>query len=106
MLWKQALLVKSSRSNCRALKLPQGVVIVQVGNGSPAAKAGLQPFRRGNRGEVVGGDVITALDDQPVADLDDMLSQLESRQPGDNVTLTLWRGGQSRKQVVTLCKRE
>jgi S1-C subfamily serine protease len=73
-----------------------------VGNGTPAAKAGLQPFRRGNRGEVVMGDVITAVNDEPVADLDDMLSLLERRQPGDTVTLSVWRGGQTRKIAVPL----
>jgi S1-C subfamily serine protease len=62
----------------------------------------LVPFRRGNRGEVIGGDVITAINDEPVADLDDMLSVLEKRSPGDTVTLSLWRGGQTRKQSVVL----
>ncbi len=86
----------------RALNLPKGVVIVLVGAGTPAAKAGLLPFRRGSRGEVVGGDVITAVNDEPVADLDEMLSQLERRQPGETVTLTVWRGGQTRKQSAVL----
>ena len=90
----------------QALKLPKGVALVDVQRGSPAEKAGLQPFRRGNRGEVVAGDVITAIDEQPLADLDDMLSQLERRQPGDSVTLTLWRGGQTRKQALVLGKPE
>ncbi len=90
----------------RALKLPQGVVIVQVGNGSPAAKAGLQPFRRGNRGEVVGGDVITAINDEPVKDLDDMLSVLERRQPGETVALSVWRDGRTRKQSLVLAAPE
>ncbi len=91
----------------QALKLPKGVALVDVSVGSPAAKAGLTPFRRGNRGEVVvAGDVITAIDDQPVTDLDGMLSQLERHQPGDSVTLTLWRSGQSRKQAVLLGKPE
>jgi S1-C subfamily serine protease len=90
----------------QALKLPKGVVLVDVARGSPAERAGLQPFRRGNRGEVLAGDVITAIDEQAVADLDDMLSQLERRQPGDTVTLTLWRSGQSRKQAVVLGRPE
>ena len=79
---------------------------MDVVRGSPAERAGLQPFRRGNRGEVVAGDVITAIDDQPVGDLDEMLSQLERHQPGDNVTLTLWRSGQTRRQAVVLGKPE
>ena len=90
----------------RALNLPKGVVIVQVGAGTPAAKAGLLPFRRGSKGEVVGGDVITAVNDEPVADLDEMLTQLERRQPGETVTLTLWRGGQTRKQSAVLAAAE
>jgi len=90
----------------RALGLPRGVPIVEVGNSSPAAKAGLQPFRRERGGNIVQGDVITAINDEPVADLDDMLSQLERRAPGDSVTLTLWRGGQQRKQAVVLAAGE
>ena len=86
----------------RALNLPKGVAIVQVGNGSPAARAGLQPFRRGNRGEVLAGDVITAINDDPVNDFDDMLTLLENRQPGETVALTVWREGRSRKQNLVL----
>ncbi len=86
----------------KALDLPAGIPLIGVGSGTPAAKAGLQPFRRGSRGEVVAGDVITAIDDQPVADLDDMLEKLERHQPGDTVTLTVWRAGQTRKQAVVL----
>jgi S1-C subfamily serine protease len=86
----------------RALDLPKGVPLVQVQPGSPAARAGLQPFRRGSRGEVVQGDVITAVNDEPVSSLDDMLAVLERRQPGDSVTLTVWRAGQTRRQAVVL----
>jgi S1-C subfamily serine protease len=90
----------------RSLNLPKGVMLVQVGPGSPAAKAGLQPFRRGSRGEVLAGDVITAINDEAVADMDDLLSQLERRQPGDTVTLSVWRSGQSRRLSVVLGSSE
>ncbi|MFO1271070.1 MAG: trypsin-like peptidase domain-containing protein [Rubrivivax sp.] len=86
----------------RALKLPRGVALVDVARDGPAAKAGLQPFRRGRGSEIIPGDVITAVDEQEVADLDDMLSQLEKRQPGERVTLSVWREGRTRKQTVTL----
>ncbi len=86
----------------RALKLPRGVALVDVAREGPAARAGLQPFRRGRGSEIVPGDVITAVDDQEVADLDDMLSQLERRQPGERVTLSVWREGRTRKIPVTL----
>jgi S1-C subfamily serine protease len=90
----------------QALNLPKGVPLIQVSAGTPAARAGLQPFRRGSKGEIVGGDVITAINDEAVGGLDEMLSILERRQPGDSVTLTLWRGGQTRKQSVVLAAGE
>ena len=90
----------------RALNLPKGVALVQVTPGGPAARAGLLPFRRNNRGEIIAGDVITAINDDPVADMDEMLAKLERRQPGDMVTLTLWRSGQSRRQEVVLIAAE
>ena len=90
----------------RALNLPKGVALVQVRPQSPAARAGLQAFRRGADGQVLAGDVITAVDDEGVADLDDMLNLLERRQPGDTVTLSVWRGGQARKVPVTLGSAE
>lgn len=90
----------------RALNLPKGVAIVQVQPGSPAARAGLEPFRRGRGNEVVAGDVITAVNDEAVESLDDMLSLLERRAPGDRVTLSVWRAGNSRKVPVTLAAAE
>jgi S1-C subfamily serine protease len=86
----------------RALNLPKGVVLVQVSPDGPAARAGLQPFRRGRGSEVVAGDVITAINDDTVDSLDDMLATLERRQPGEKVTLTVWRAGQVRKVAATL----
>ena len=82
------------------------MAIVQVGSGTPAARAGLKPFQRGRNGEVEHGDVITAINEEPVADLDDMLAQLERRQPGETVTLSVWRQGQIRRVPTTLAAGE
>jgi S1-C subfamily serine protease len=90
----------------QALKLPKGVAVVDVGRGTPAARAGLQPFRRGNRGEVLPGDVITAINGEPVNDFDDMLTALERRQPGETVTLSVWREGRMRQQALVLAAPE
>jgi S1-C subfamily serine protease len=104
---RPALGVTAASANLsRSLKLPRGVALVQVNPNSPAARAGLQVFRRDRSGDIVQGDVITAVNDEPVADLDEMLGQLERRAPGDSVTLTLWRNGQTRKQSVTLAAGE
>jgi S1-C subfamily serine protease len=85
-----------------ALGLPPGVPLLQVTRGGPAHKAGLRPFTRSGDAGVVAGDVITAIDDTPVTDLDSMLSALERHQPGDEATLTLWRDGKSRTEKVKL----
>lgn len=86
----------------RALRLPEGVALVQVNANGPAARAGLQPFSRARDGSIVAGDVITAINDEAVGSLDDMLTALEKRQPGDTVTLTVWRAGRTRKAQTVL----
>jgi S1-C subfamily serine protease len=86
----------------RALGLPEGVPLVQVQRGGAAAAAGLKPFTRGDGGGIVAGDVITAVNDEPVKDFDGLLTALERFQPGDKVSLSVWREGRTRKQQVTL----
>jgi S1-C subfamily serine protease len=86
----------------RALRLPPGITIIGATRGSPAAKAGLQPFRRARDGGILMGDVLTAVDGQPVQDLDDVLTLLEQKDVGDTVTLTLWNSGKTRQQRVAL----
>jgi S1-C subfamily serine protease len=88
----------------RALEVPPGVALVGVSRGGSAERAGLQPFRRGNNGRVVPGDVITAVNDESVADFDDLLSTIERYRPGERVSLTVWRSGQTRKVPVTLAE--
>jgi S1-C subfamily serine protease len=90
----------------RALRLPAGVAVIDTVRGSPAAEAGLQPFRRARDGGILPGDVLTAVDGQPVADLDDMLTLLEHKEPGDRVTLTVWRGGKTRTLRVKLASSD
>src|SRR5574337_226485 len=90
----------------RALHLPDGVALVRVSPGGPAARAGLRPFARAADGSIVAGDVITAIDDQPVRSLDDVLTVLEHRAAGETITLTVWRAGKTRKAPLTLAAGE
>ena len=90
----------------KPLGLPDGVVVVGVVPGSPAAAAGIRPFTRGPDGALVVGDVITAVDGQKVKSLDNLLEALERRQPGDVVKLGLWRGGGPTELPATLGKPE
>ncbi|MXV20341.1 S1C family serine protease [Deinococcus xianganensis] len=89
-------------------KLPeQGVLIGRVYQGSPAAAAGLKGSRTvtdestGQR-TTLPGDVITAVDGQPLAGVEELPQQIISRRIGETVTLTVIRDGQTRDVKVTL----
>ena len=47
-------------------------------------------------------DLIVAVDGKPVHSGDDFLDAIESKRPGDQVVLTVVRGGQQRKVPVRL----
>ena len=89
-------------------KLPeQGVLIGRVYQGSPAAAAGLKGSRTvtdESNGErtTLPGDVITAVDGQPITGVEELPQQIISRRIGETVTLTVIRDGQPRDVKVTL----
>lgn len=89
-----------------ALGLPEGIVIVGVANGSPAAKAGLRPFRRAPDGSLVRGDLLLGIDEQKTTNFDDLLSILEQRQAGDAIRLKVLRDGRPMELTATLGKGE
>ena len=80
--------------------LPRGIYVTGVFADSPARKAGLKAFPRFDSSGA--GDVITAVDDVQVGSVDDMVSYLNSKTPGDDVTLTLVREGEERTVELTL----
>jgi S1-C subfamily serine protease len=86
----------------RALELPRGVALVRVSPASPGAKAGLKAFARQRDGELIAGDVVTAIDETAVANFDDLLEVLDRHSPGDTVSLTVWRAGKIRRVSVVL----
>ncbi len=79
---------------------PKGIVITGIFADSPARRAGLTVFR-GLTDETLG-DIITAVDNVPVQSVEDMVSYLNSKVPGDEVTLTLFKLGSEREVKVTL----
>jgi len=92
----------------QALGLPvdQGLLIEDVDQGGPAARAGLRGGDRvviaGMRRVKVGGDVVTAVNGQPIASQLDMAVALDKDRPGDSVTLEIYRGGQKMDVPLTL----
>lgn len=87
----------------------QGAYVNEVTPGSPAARAGLRgssDIRAANSGQTpVGGDVIVAIDGQPVANFDALLVAIAAKKPGDQVVLTVLRDGQRQQITVTLAER-
>lgn len=84
----------------------RGVLINTVVPGGPAQAAGLQPSTRpvtidGLQAEV-GGDVIVAINDQPVRVFDDLLGYIFAANVGDTVILTILRDGQQQTVEATL----
>tara|TARA_R110000823_G_scaffold210224_5_gene340483 strand:- start:23557 stop:24615 length:1059 start_codon:yes stop_codon:yes gene_type:complete len=70
----------------------KGLPLVQVYPGLPAAEAGMRGAWRNARGEVVLGDIITAIDGKPIRNHDDYYSAMEARAPGDLIRVETLRG--------------
>ena len=79
-----------------------GVVILRVAPDSSAAKAGLTGINISRSGEVVPGDIITAIDGKPVDSVGKLLSRLDDYRVGDTVRVTVLRKGKSTELKVTL----
>jgi S1-C subfamily serine protease len=79
-----------------------GIAIYEVHASSPAASAGLTGIERTRRGELVLGDVIEAVDQTPVKELEDLRTALELRQPGETVNLTVSNGDKRRSVAFRL----
>lgn len=84
----------------KAMSLPveQGAYVSTVTDGGPALAAGLrgttETITQDNRVVEVGGDIITAIDGQPVNTFDDILVYLSLQTaPGQEVILTILRDG-------------
>ena len=76
-----------------SLSLPaaRGAIVTSVSNGSPAEKAGLKR-----------GDVITAIDKQPVLDNNSLRNLVASKTPGSTVDVTASRNGRDQIFQVAL----
>ncbi|MFT5211831.1 MAG: S1-C subfamily serine protease [Flavobacterium sp.] len=66
----------------------KGIAILSVKKGYPAEQAGMIGVREDRRGNIHLGDVIIAINDEPVTNEDSLLSLLERFEPGDKVKVT------------------
>jgi len=81
-----------------------GVLVMGVVPGSGAEEAGLEPTVRDRRGRVRLGDVIVAINDDPVRSQSELRLRLEQRREGDTVDVTVVRDGREQKLQVRLGK--
>jgi S1-C subfamily serine protease len=79
-----------------------GALIMRVLPGSPAEKAGLKATHRTRSGDIYLGDVIVAVDHEPVRKASDLFDLLGQHKASDTVTLTIERNDQTMDVQVTL----
>ncbi|MFP4148915.1 MAG: S1C family serine protease [Nitriliruptoraceae bacterium] len=76
------------------LPVSEGAVVVAVGRDTPAAEAGLQR-----------GDIVVAIDDDEVSSMEELSGRIQRRQPGETVSLSLYRGDEQLTVEVELRER-
>jgi putative serine protease PepD len=74
-----------------SLESDEGAQIQDVNAGSTAQQAG-----------ITKGDVITKVDDHLITDADSLVATIRSYRPGDQVTVTYVRGGETKTAQLTL----
>jgi S1-C subfamily serine protease len=101
--------LNSGLSEGLKLGVNEGVLVVQVIPGSPAAQAGL---RGGHREAIVGGlriplggDIITGIDNHKVTGMKQMVRLLDKLKVGETMTLRIFRDGRPMDLKVLLAER-
>jgi S1-C subfamily serine protease len=84
------------------LPIEDGVLILQVAPGEAAANAGLRGITQTENGDVAIGDVILGMDNEKIANTDDLYRLLDKHQVGDTVQLQIFRNGRRTSVPVRL----
>jgi len=72
----------------------RGILIVRITQDGPADVAGLQPTLRDRQGNIILGDIILAINDTQVDDMNELSTALEKFRTGDKIMVTLDRQDQ------------
>jgi S1-C subfamily serine protease len=99
--------VNEDLANEADLPVDSGALVESIEDGTPAERAGL---RGSEIDELSGelsraGDVIVAIDGEPVRSADDVVAAVAGKQPGDTVELEVYRGDDKRTVSVELGER-
>jgi S1-C subfamily serine protease len=82
----------------------EGVVVREVIPGTPAAEAGLRGLAGSRRGPITVGDIIVAVDGEPVDSVDELKHRFESAGAGAQLTITVQRDGRERTERVRVAQ--
>ncbi len=87
------------------LSVNQGVYVVTVDASGPAGSAGVQGAEATSQNSLTpppGGDVVTGIDNTTTNTFEDLATYVDSKQPGDKITLHIVRGSDKKDIDVTL----
>jgi len=84
------------------LPVSDGVLIVQVARGSGAAAAGLRGMQQTEMGDFELGDIIVGINNEKIANSDDLFRVLDKYQIDQTVQVQIWRDGQRTSVPVRL----
>jgi len=78
----------------------KGVIIYEVESNGPADRAGLEGLEADGWGYYYLGDVITAIDDEPVTSSDELFRILKKHNVNDKVKVSILRRGKKEANIV------
>ncbi len=103
--------VRADLGIAKLLASDDGLIVVMTNEGGAADRAGIQPIRVKikrfgpyiiKEPDLSAADRILAIDDKPTPTVEDLLSEVDSRAPGDVVVLTILRDKKKIKVPATL----
>ena len=94
--------VKKLQEQGLDLPVETGLLLRAVVNGGAAQQAGLRGLSRDSSGDIVLGDIVTAIDGEAVNDMDDLYRYLDKKQIGSTVQVQIYRDGKTLNIPVKL----
>lgn len=80
----------------------QGVIVREVYSRSPAENAGMRGTAMDSSGNLIIGDIIISIDDNPIRNYDDMYNAFDAKKIGEEVKLVYVREGKETTETIPL----